>query len=807
MELTMNNTTYDTLIGRRTWLAMALNMLVLNCYGATAPVVFWSPDSVEPGNIVLLYGGGLGEVGMISVGRLPDGSPGHPGGMSPSAEAQSVAPIQPCENSLKFQLPETFTAGIFQATIQSPAGASKPVVLNRPEVWFIQPTILMPGLSANQTPPGAQVQIIGKNFLLPGDKGSARAEMRSFGGQWIPLTLTRVERFSLRAQLPADLAEGRYELWLHNGFGGAAGWGGPLVVDVKSSDAWPGKVFNVKAFGAKGDGVADDTAAIRAALDAAQQNGGGIVYLPWGTYRLTNYFVIPERTVLRGEGRDCTVLQWPVSDPKTRADFSPVAAYGVARYAVEDLTMIARKSDTLFMDMSDSRLPNELSAQKPAVSRDVFFRRVNFQHWLGCNRPERNTELWNTGTNAQGKPVPSKHDGEQAMVLRVGAMENFELSDCQMQGGQVHLRNLRNARETGNLFGNEMGYCWAELGGGAHQMVCESNEVRASSSWGYGNIGMQQVYSAHNRSYNFVRGEREGMTLDISALPTPTIVSNIAWFGLPTRVDGQKLILTGIKAQPGEFVGLAVMVLDGPGAGQYRIITSNTPTEFTVERPWDVPPTTGSTVGLWSLMRHMIVYKCEGYDTSAFSQLYGSFYDFTVDSCHVERNQGVWGQSGWFVRFYYNDVEYANSYHPGIGPHGNNPEGNLPFSFVGLTDGNLRITKFGSSQYGKQRVFVNEVVPHPVPGGRGVIVKGNRLCYNQRVAIPPSAEARTHDDGPVRFVDGVVDANRIEHSPVGVQVGPAVQRFVVANNRYEDVAEPRLIAKPEHVQLLGTEVK
>jgi hypothetical protein len=316
---------------------------------------------------------------------------------------------------------------------------------------------------------------------------------------------------------------------------------------------------------------------------------------------------------------------------------------------------------------------------------------------------------------------------------------------------------------------------------------------------------MKYVYSAHNRSYNFVRGEREAMTLDISALPTAVAQSNIAWFGLPTRVADRTLTLTGIKAAPGEFVGLAVMILDGPGAGQYRLITANTPTEFTVDRAWDVPPTTESTIGLWFLMRHMIVYKCDGWDCSAFSQLYGSFYDFTIDSCRVGRNQGLWGQSGWFVRFCYNTVEFANSYHPGIGPRGNNPENNLPFSFVGLTDGNLRITKFGSAQYNKQLVFVNEVVPRPVPGGRAVIVKDNLLRYNQRVAFPPSADPKPRDDGKVRFVDVIVDGNRIEHSAVGVQVGPAAQRVVVSNNRYEDVAAPRLIAKPEQVQLIGTE--
>ena len=773
----------------------------------TAPVVFWGPDSVEPGNTVMLYGGGFADGAQIAVAALKNDDPGQPGGkVSAVGVTQDCPGIQPSEYSVKFVLPETFLPGIYTATVKTAADSAKPVLLNRPELWFLQPLILQPGLNQNQAPAGVVVQGVGKNFLLPHDQGKTRAVLRSANGVSVELSVTNAERFSFRAQLPTDLAAGKYELWVHNGFGGPEGWGGPLPVEIKSPDVWPDKVFNVKEFGATGNGLTNDTAAIRSALDAAGKNGGGIVYLPWGTYRLTNYIVIPERTVLRGEGRDCTVLQWPVDEPKTLADFTPGAAYGVSRYAVEDLTMIARKVDTLFTDLSEKSLPAELKALKPEVSRDVFFRRVNFQHWLLCGHPDRNVELWNSTTNAAGKKVNSKFDGDGAHLLRVGGIQNFEVSDSQFQGGQVHLRNIRNARETGNLFGNEMGYCWTELGGGAHYLVSEHNEIRASSSWGYANIGMRYVYSAHNRSYNFVRGEREAMTLDISALPTPTIGNNIAWFGSPTRVDGQTLTLTGIKAKPDEFTDLAVMILDGPGAGQYRSITGNTPTEFQVDRPWDVPPATNSVVGLWNLMRHMIVYQCEGSDCSAFSQLYGSFYDFTMDSCRCERNQGLWGQSGWFVRFCYNDVAYANSYHPGIGPHGNNPEGNLPFSFVGLTDGNLRITKFGSAQYDKKLVFVNEVAPHPVPGGRAVIVKGNHLRYNQRVAFPPSADVKPRDDGKLRFVDVVVDGNRIEHSSAGVQVGPMVKGFVLANNRYEDVAVPHLLAKPEQVQLLGADI-
>lgn len=45
-----------------------------------------------------------------------------------------------------------------------------------------------------------------------------------------------------------------------------------------------GQVFNVKAYGAVGDGVTDDTAAIQAAINACAAAGGGVVFVPTGTY-------------------------------------------------------------------------------------------------------------------------------------------------------------------------------------------------------------------------------------------------------------------------------------------------------------------------------------------------------------------------------------------------------------------------------------------------------------------------------------------------------------------------------------------
>ncbi len=54
---------------------------------------------------------------------------------------------------------------------------------------------------------------------------------------------------------------------------------------------------------AQGDGKADDTQAIQSALDAVGAKGGGVVYLPAGTYLVKTHLSVPAETALVGVGR------------------------------------------------------------------------------------------------------------------------------------------------------------------------------------------------------------------------------------------------------------------------------------------------------------------------------------------------------------------------------------------------------------------------------------------------------------------------------------------------------------------------
>jgi hypothetical protein len=73
-----------------------------------------------------------------------------------------------------------------------------------------------------------------------------------------------------------------------------------LGLAALAAGAEPADVYNVKAFGAKGDGKTDDTAAFQAALEAAAKAGGGTVYAPRGNYLFAGHLAVPSAVTLAG---------------------------------------------------------------------------------------------------------------------------------------------------------------------------------------------------------------------------------------------------------------------------------------------------------------------------------------------------------------------------------------------------------------------------------------------------------------------------------------------------------------------------
>ena len=73
-----------------------------------------------------------------------------------------------------------------------------------------------------------------------------------------------------------------------------------------STEFAPCGLINVKAYGAVGDNVTDDTASIQSAIDAA--GSGKCVYFPAATYRTSNTLTVGTAPCLKGDGSQKSIL-------------------------------------------------------------------------------------------------------------------------------------------------------------------------------------------------------------------------------------------------------------------------------------------------------------------------------------------------------------------------------------------------------------------------------------------------------------------------------------------------------------------
>jgi hypothetical protein len=68
--------------------------------------------------------------------------------------------------------------------------------------------------------------------------------------------------------------------------------------------------LNVRAFGAKADQTTDDTAAFQSAINAAAAGGGGIVFVPAGSYRINGHLIIRRNVTLEGMFTAPPTIPW-----------------------------------------------------------------------------------------------------------------------------------------------------------------------------------------------------------------------------------------------------------------------------------------------------------------------------------------------------------------------------------------------------------------------------------------------------------------------------------------------------------------
>jgi hypothetical protein len=182
-------------------------------------------------------------------------------------------------------------------------GYGTPVAINKTNASWVGP---------DQATPGSTVSVYGTNLTYTATDGQAWVYVTQAGsktGEWAQVT--SANPYQVQFTVPSNLGAGTYQVWAHNGHGGEYGWSAPqsLVVAPAAVNFNNGPVYNVKNYGATGNGVTDDTAAFNAAIAAAAKvgNPNSTIYVPAGTYIVTQIHLGTEQ--LAGAGQGISILE------------------------------------------------------------------------------------------------------------------------------------------------------------------------------------------------------------------------------------------------------------------------------------------------------------------------------------------------------------------------------------------------------------------------------------------------------------------------------------------------------------------
>lgn len=496
-------------------------------------------------------------------------------------------------------------------------GAGYPVAVNKTEAWWVGP---------NAASPGQTISIFGRNLSQNNGTTNSWVYIKPTGssGQWA--TVTAVNPYKVDFTVPS-LTNGIYEVWVHNGHGGHYGWSGPVTFTVQSAYTWSGGTFNVKTYGAKGDGVTDDTAAINSAISATGNTPDCIIYFPTGTYMVHSVINCgggygTARKML-GDGQASTTI---------RATSSFVSSCLVNVSADNSVL------NALTLDTNSTGVAEAIEARSPN------------------NLTLNNIQVISAGTYA----------------LDTTNGSGYTFSSCNfITGSGIFFGNTSQIFITNcNFYGrddtNVMLYHWA--GNGFCMTGCTMQDYDNSQSWGWsrgrfytfspvwGTI--QNVYCGNNTTTAL--SVRPGVDANegeqfLSEGTSPNYMSTPA-SATPTTVTFTNLSVSS-------WVGYEAVICAGTGIGQHRTITASNGQTITVSPTWNVPPDSTSMLSLTSTAMRVAIYDNSLQGKSDYAsrptastgvEIYQGGQDIIVDNNTItQTNYGtsIWGvfNANWYV--------------------------------------------------------------------------------------------------------------------------------------------------------------
>jgi hypothetical protein len=703
--------------------------------------VFWASDPIAPGEIALLVGEDFGAHPVVSIRRLSD-EDRRQHEIADEAATQIEA-AESSSRSIKLKVPESWENGIFEVEVHGEGGTAK-ASLNAPNPYWMQ------GNLGVQASPGGWLRLFGRNIEAPGKAASVVLTSRT-GDKTYVLKAESGSLWDARFAVPSDINLGTYDVRVHNGWGGAQGWRPAGSFVVAAAEAWPTRRFNVREFGAKGDGVADDSRAVISALDEAGRNGGGVVFLPRGRYVIRQMLTVPRFTELAGEGTDLAVLMF--------ADFDnapPALIRGSNHFGLRDIAIYASNHRIVI----ESDVTHTVAGDPGNVRiHRVRVRAMKYRGHVTADELDRKHR----------ESFKVNFEAEDTLRLGGTAVEITE-SDFYGSGRSLALVAPRAAYVANNAFFNgRLG--WYSISG-ADGVIFENNTITGSdlmaTGGGINTLGdyaySQNIWFGHNRLEMMTGWDREAMTADG---PGGLYYGAVAAISATTlRLDTP--INNTLLNKRDAWRGAGVFILDGRGAGQIARVKRVSSQLIELDHPLDVMPDASSTVTVTMLQQNYLFIDNTFVDAGLAIQYYGTSVNHVAAGNKSVRTGGMFAsgrwylhyQPTWYCQFLDNEITDGNTYRGG--PNGETFAGEAVLGVIG-----------------------GQRAPNLAPLAMGSVLRRNRLLGNAHIEVMGGDNPRAPG---VR--DVIVENNVIERSDVLIKRDRGTVGVLLSGNRSGGLSVP-----------------
>ncbi|WP_210160589.1 hypothetical protein [Methylocella silvestris] len=617
-----------------------------------------APFSANPGDFITLQGSGFGANPRVFI-----------------TPANSIVPTEiPVtegrDNVIIVRIPKTMAFSLYTLKVyENLLSWSDGTLLNAPQIHYFDAPDLATGM---------ENRVYGRNLNVGGATPKVTL-LDTVTNAQLPVTVTIRQSYMLGFKPPAGIIGGHpYKAIVSNGFGAvtseATTLGHAAGNDYfKVGQVWafdyitrngPGyragvaateadhHIFNVRTDvaltkRAVGNGVANDAPAIQDALDRASRNGGGIVYLPAGTYNLgTTGINLRPGVVLQGQSNATThIIYGPTTDQG--------ASFGMGATGVPDNGVLTGIADLSLKNLDKlSQKVTNFGVRGGVISK-FFIARVNWDLGTGTAiglKGDRIAVVNSTITQAVN------HQGGDALTggngpLIAGPVSNFVLgwNTIKWATDQISINDTVNAKVESNHF--------------TRSATDTIVATAAQTSWPYivKPIVVGQVISrrlGRQLSMQFGRNnliygntfDVSGGTLQVNQNDGETILNE------SVRRDDTGVVTsasaTTVSADSkcsgvctwNDYPNMNLFVVSGKGAGQYRQIVARTNNTFTLNKPWDVVPAAGDhfAIAVPSFENAIISNNTLNDNPIGIGLWAGMFLNTTVTNNRLTNNGGIY---------------------------------------------------------------------------------------------------------------------------------------------------------------------